>query len=145
MTKKGSKGDLLYHDAPIPLQTAVLGGRVRVPTLDGDVEVRVSPGTQPGEDCVLRGRGVESISRKGSKGDLFISFSVEIPRSLTPRQRDLIQQYADDVEGRSPTESTSFSGKGDTESSSSHGDEKKRDTGVTGKDTQAHERQTGAL
>jgi molecular chaperone DnaJ len=102
MTKKGSKGDLLvrvnvgpsdvfrrqgthlYHDAAIPLQTAVLGGRVRVPTLDGDVEVRVSPGTQPGEDVVLRGRGVDSISRKGSKGDLFISFSVEIPRSADP-------------------------------------------------------------
>jgi hypothetical protein len=69
----------------------------------------------------------------------------EFHRSLTSRQRDLIQQYADDVEGRSPTEGTSLSGMGDRESSSSHGDEKKRDTGATGKDTQAHERQTGAL
>jgi molecular chaperone DnaJ len=66
-------------------------------------------------------------------------------RSLTRRQRDLIQQYADDVEGRSSTEGTSSSGKGDRESSSSHGDDEKRDTGATGKDTQAHERHTGAL
>jgi len=118
MSKKGSKGDLLvrvnvgssdvfrrqgtnlYHDAKIPLHTAVLGGRVRVPTLDGEVEVRVAPGTQPGDDCVLRGRGVQSAVHRSSKGDLFISFLVQIPRSLSRYQKELMQQYADDVEGR---------------------------------------------
>ncbi|KIM29105.1 hypothetical protein M408DRAFT_329113 [Serendipita vermifera MAFF 305830] len=166
MTKKGSKGDLLvrvnvgssdvfrrqgthlYHDASIPLHTAVLGGRVRVPTLDGDVEVRVSPGTQPGEDCVLRGRGVDSISRKGSKGDLFISFSVEIPRSLTRSQRELMERYADDVEGRSSTPASAASssssggggatGSGDSQKSSRTPppDEGRRDSGATGKQKQ---------
>lgn len=99
MSRKGTNGDLLvrvnvstsdlfrrqgthlYHDATIPLHTAILGGRVRVPTLDGEVEVRVMAGTQPGEDVVLRGRGVESVLHKGAKGDLFISFLVQIPRS----------------------------------------------------------------
>lgn len=98
MSKRGAKGDLLvrinvgssnvfrrqgtnlYHDAKIPLHTAILGGRVRVPTLDGEVEVRVAPGTQPGDDCVLRGRGVQSVVHNRSKGDLFISFHVQIPR-----------------------------------------------------------------
>jgi hypothetical protein len=98
MSTRGSNGDLLvrvnvnssnvwrrqgtnlYYDAAIPLHTAVLGGRIRVPTLDGEVEVRVAPGTQPGEDAVLRGRGVQSVMQKGAKGDLFISYLVQIPR-----------------------------------------------------------------
>jgi len=180
------QGTHLYHDATIPMHTAVLGGRVRVPTLDGEVEVRVSPGTQPGEDCVIRGSGVDSISRKGTKGDLFISFSVEIPRSadllfhsktpqiacplilvslhptwrrdetakkmwsaddqlyefhrsLTSNQRDLMKQFADDIEGRSTERTTSNGGSGTRPSSPRDGE--KRNTGATGKKTQAREQQ----
>ena len=73
------QGVNLYYDAPVPVHTAILGGRVRVPTLDGDVDVAVQAGTQPGDDVVLRGRGVAPLQGR-SKGDLFISFMVEIPR-----------------------------------------------------------------
>ncbi|KAH7923983.1 hypothetical protein BV22DRAFT_1113052 [Leucogyrophana mollusca] len=115
---KGSNGDLLvrvnvgaskvfrrqganlHHEARIPLHTALLGGRVRVPTLDGNVDVRVPGGTQHGEEMVLRSHGVPPVFG-GDKGDLFVSFSVQLPRSLTKRQREILEQYADDVEGRS--------------------------------------------
>ncbi|KAG2077022.1 hypothetical protein BDR04DRAFT_1089310 [Suillus decipiens] len=118
LSGKGSHGDLLvrvnvapskvfrrqganlHHEARIPLHTALLGGRVRVPTLDGNVDVRVPNGTQHGEEMVLRNHGVPSVFG-GDKGDLFISFSVQLPRSLTKRQREILEQYADDVEGRS--------------------------------------------
>lgn len=118
LSGKGSNGDLLvrvnvapskvfrrqganlHHEARIPLHTALLGGRVRVPTLDGSVDVRVPNGTQHGEEMVLRSHGVPSVFG-GDKGDLFISFSVQLPRSLTKRQREILEQYADDVEGRS--------------------------------------------
>lgn len=111
------QGANLYHDARIPVQTALLGGRLRVPTLDGEVDVRVPSGTQPGEQMVLKGRGVSSATRSG-KGDLFVTFNVQLPRcvnprlkfnnnthlfpcrSLSSRQRELLQQFADDVEGR---------------------------------------------
>jgi len=83
-----------------------LGGKARVPTLDGDVEVRVPGGTQNGEECVLRGRGLTPVFG-GEKGDLYVSFAVQIPRSLTPNQRAILQQYADDVEGRTSTTSAS--------------------------------------
>jgi len=73
------QGVSLYHDARVPVHTAILGGRVRVPTLDGDVYVAVQAGTQPGDDVVLRGRGVAPLQGR-TKGDLFISFMVEIPR-----------------------------------------------------------------
>ncbi|KAG5636748.1 hypothetical protein H0H81_006967 [Sphagnurus paluster] len=101
------QGSHLHHEARIPMHTALLGGKVRVPTLDGDVDVRIPGGTQQGEEMVLKGRGVPP-PYGGDKGDLFVSFSVALPRSLTKRQRELIQQYADDVEGRSqPSETAS--------------------------------------
>ena len=73
------QGPNLYHEAHIPLHTAVLGGRVRVPTLDGDVDVRVPGGTQQGEEMVLKSRGMPHIYRQ-EKGDLFVTFSVKLPR-----------------------------------------------------------------
>ncbi|GMK58565.1 hypothetical protein CspeluHIS016_0600070 [Cutaneotrichosporon spelunceum] len=97
------QGTNLYHDAKVPLQTALLGGRVRIPTLEGAVDVRVREGTQNSEEAVLKGRGVKSLyGRKGERGDLVVSWKVQIPRSLTSRQRKIIQAYADDVEGRTP-------------------------------------------
>ena len=73
------QGSHLYHDARIPLHTALLGGRVRVPTLDGEVDVRIPNGTQQGEQMVLKGRGVPYVYN-GDKGDLFVQFNVQLPR-----------------------------------------------------------------
>ncbi|GBE78083.1 DnaJ homolog 1, mitochondrial [Sparassis crispa] len=73
------QGPNLHHEARIPLHTALLGGRVRVPTLDGEVDVRVPGGTQQGEEMVLKGRGVSSVYG-GDKGDLFVTFGVQLPR-----------------------------------------------------------------
>jgi molecular chaperone DnaJ len=120
------QGPHLYHDAKIPLHTAVLGGRVRIPTLDGEVDVRVPQGAQHGEEMVLKKRGIASkVSGYVDQGDLFVSFRVQLPRcvveaflrptcltpargsSLTDRQRALFQQYADDVEGRATPASSS--------------------------------------
>ncbi|KAK7468640.1 mdj1 protein precursor [Stygiomarasmius scandens] len=108
------QGTNLYHEVKIPMHTALLGGRVRVPTLDGDVDVRVPIGTQPGEEMVLKGRGVPRVYG-GENGDLFVTFSVVLPRSLTKRQRQLLQEYADDVEGRAPRTSSSTDSSGKSE------------------------------
>ncbi|PWZ01331.1 hypothetical protein BCV70DRAFT_198759 [Testicularia cyperi] len=96
------QGSMLFYPATIPFHTAILGGKVRVPTLDGPVEVRVPPGTQVGEEMILQGRGVPSPTRRGQKGDLMVQFEVTMPRSLSKRQREILQQYADEVEGRAP-------------------------------------------
>ena len=55
---------------------------MRVPTLEGEVDVRVPGGTQQGEECVLRGRGMPQL-RGGEKGDLYVAFNVSIPRHVT--------------------------------------------------------------
>ncbi|KAH8120584.1 DnaJ protein [Phellopilus nigrolimitatus] len=94
------QGTNIHHEARIPMHTALLGGRVRVPTLDSDVDVRVPGGTQQGEEMVLKGRGMPTVFG-GDKGDLFVTFAIQLPRTLTKRQRELLQAYADDVEGRS--------------------------------------------
>lgn len=98
------QGTNLFYPAQIPFYTAVLGGRLRVPTLDGDVDVRVPPGTQVGEEMVLRGRGIPRLgSRKNYDlhGDLMVQFDVTIPRTLTKRQRELLQEFVNEYEGKS--------------------------------------------
>jgi molecular chaperone DnaJ len=75
------QGINIYHDARIPLHTALLGGRVRVPTLDGEVDVRVPGGTQQGEEMILKGHGLNRVMSR-EKGDLFVTFSVQLPRSV---------------------------------------------------------------
>ena len=81
------QGTNIHHQARIPLHTALLGGRVRVPTLDGDVDVRVPGGTQQGEEMVLKGRGLPALFT-GDRGDLFISFNVQIPRCASHHMGD---------------------------------------------------------
>jgi molecular chaperone DnaJ len=95
------QGTNLYHDAKVPLHTAMLGGRMRVPTLEGDVDVRVREGIQHGDEAVLKGRGVKSVYGK-ERGDLIVQWRIQIPRSLSPLQRKLMQAFAADAEGRSP-------------------------------------------
>ncbi len=73
------QGANVYHESRIPLHTALLGGIVRVPTIDGEVDVRVPGGTQQGEEMVLKGRGVTPV-HGGDSGDLFVTFSVLLPR-----------------------------------------------------------------
>lgn len=73
------QGANIYHDRSVPLTTAILGGRVTVPTLEDDVQVKVPQGTQPGDEMVLRGRGVQKLHRN-DRGDLFVRFNIAIPR-----------------------------------------------------------------
>lgn len=77
------QGANLYYQARIPFHRALLGGVIRVPTLDGEVDVRIPGGTQQGEEMVLKGRGVSYLQGSGS-GDLFVRFSLQLPRYYNP-------------------------------------------------------------
>ena len=78
-------------DVAAPL--ASLGTTIDVPTLDGPVPVDIPAGTQPGEQILLRGRGMPPLGR-GRTGDLRVVVNVAIPRRLTAEQRDLLEQLA---------------------------------------------------
>jgi molecular chaperone DnaJ len=87
-------GDDLVTVLDVPAPLAALGATLPVPTLDGDVEVEVPAGTQPGEVLRLRGRGMPRLRREGRAGDLRVVVDVVIPRRLSGEQRDLLRQLA---------------------------------------------------
>jgi molecular chaperone DnaJ len=92
-----SGSDILYT-ASIPLPTALLGGEVTVPTLDGDVKVRVATGTNTGDKMTLAGLGMKKLgARRAGTGDLKVEFRVAIPKYLSANQRTIIEMLADEM------------------------------------------------
>jgi molecular chaperone DnaJ len=81
----------LSCEVPISLTTAALGGSVEVPTLDGQVVLKIPPETQSGRVFRLRDKGVKSV-RGNARGDLFCRVAVETPVNLSPEQRELLRQ-----------------------------------------------------
>lgn len=87
LTREGR--DLLV-DAKISITTAALGGTVRVQTLTGDVDLKIPPGAQPEQQLRLRGHG--GAEAGGRRGDLRVRLVVEIPKSLSRKQRSLLKE-----------------------------------------------------
>jgi molecular chaperone DnaJ len=86
-------GTELYYEAPISIAQAALGTKIRVPTVDGDEEVEIKPGTQPDTVIRLRGKGVPHL-RRGGRGDLHVMIDVRVPTKLSKKQRELLEAYA---------------------------------------------------
>ena len=87
-------GTELYYEARISIAQAALGTTLTVPTVDGEEEVEIKPGTQPDTSIRLRGKGVPHLRRSGSRGDLHVLVDVEVPRKLSKKQRELLEQFA---------------------------------------------------
>ncbi|KAI3951420.1 hypothetical protein MKW98_030272 [Papaver atlanticum] len=83
----------IHVDAVVSATQAILGGTVQVPTLTGDVVLKVPPGTQPGQKVVLKRKGIKT-GNSASFGDQYVHFNVSIPTNLTQRQRELIEEFA---------------------------------------------------
>jgi molecular chaperone DnaJ len=86
------EGDDIFSTVGLTMTQAALGARVAVPTLDGETELEFSPGTQPGEVVVLRGRGMPVLQGFG-RGDQRVLVNVAVPRQLSDEQRDLLEQF----------------------------------------------------
>ena len=86
------KDNDLYTDVNIDLYTAVLGGDVTVNTLDGQVKLKVRPGTQNDAKVRLKGKGFPVYKQEGSFGDLIVPYHVSIPTTLTEHQKNLFRQ-----------------------------------------------------
>ena len=76
----------------LSLTRAILGTEIKVPTMDGEVTMKVPAGTQSGSIFRLRGKGMPRLKGKGT-GDELVRVTVEIPRRLTDRQRQLIEEF----------------------------------------------------
>ena len=89
-------GNSLYFKAPIPMTTAVLGGTIEVPTLDGSiVKVKIPSGTQSGSNFRLSNKGLPEVRQK-TRGDLFLEAFVETPVNLSAQQKELLKKFGED-------------------------------------------------
>jgi molecular chaperone DnaJ len=85
------EGQDAFAETTVPLATALLGGEVTVPTLEGHAQLKIPPGTQPETPFRLRGEGFPRF-RGSSRGDLIVTVHIEIPRSLSGREKDLVRE-----------------------------------------------------
>jgi molecular chaperone DnaJ len=84
-------GDLTLT-LPVTFTEAALGARVQVPTLDGSVTVKVPPGSKSGKVLRVKGRGV--VRPRGGAGDLLVKLDVEVPKKLSRKEKDILEQFA---------------------------------------------------
>ncbi len=80
-----------FTETTVPLATALLGGQVSVPTIDGRADLKIPPGTQPETQFRLRGHGFPAL-RGTSRGDLIVTAHVEVPKQLSGKQREQLRE-----------------------------------------------------
>ena len=133
-SKFSRNGSDVLYTASIPLTTAVLGGEIKVPTLEGDVKVKVQTGTGTGDKITLPGMGMKKLSsrRAGNNGDLRVEFKVQMPKYLSVNQRTIIEMLADEMGDQNAKrvmnlgkykEDTQSSGSADSSSANAQGHE----------------------
>lgn len=86
------RGNDLHTTATVNIFTAVLGGEAEVETLSGKIKLNVPAGTQPEQVFRLAGRGMPSVKNANEKGDLYVRLKVQIPKYLSPKQRELLEE-----------------------------------------------------
>jgi curved DNA-binding protein len=88
------KGDDLHCEVLVDLYTALLGGEVRVPTLEGAVQLRIPPETQAGRTFRLRERGMPNLRNPARIGDLYAKVKIALPQRLSEREKELFRELA---------------------------------------------------
>jgi len=88
------KGSNLHTRVAVPLYTALLGGEVTVPLLEGKARLRIPAETQPGNELRLKGQGMPVYGDARTRGDLYVAIDVQLPVKLTEKERALFQELA---------------------------------------------------
>jgi len=83
----------LHVEVPISVTQAILGGTVDVLTVDGMIEMKVQPGTQPNSKLLLKERGLPIVNSRNRRGNQYVHISVQIPKDLNSKQKDLLTEY----------------------------------------------------
>ena len=87
--------DDIYVNVMIPYSLATFGGEIGVPTVDGEVKIRVRAGTQPGTTVRLRERGVSHLHGRG-KGDEYVKLNILVPEKLSREQRRVVEEMKEE-------------------------------------------------
>ena len=98
----------LYCEIPITVTEATLGAEIDVPTLEGNQKFTIPEGTQPGTSFTLRQKGIPYVNNAGRRGDLIFTVAVEIPRSLSEKQKEHMRAFADSCKETNYTKKSGF-------------------------------------
>ncbi|MFA9463011.1 MAG: molecular chaperone DnaJ [Velocimicrobium sp.] len=90
----------IFSTAPISYAQAVLGGEVKITTVDGDVMYMVKPGTQTDTKVRLRGKGVPTLRNKSVRGDHYVTLVVQVPTGLNHEQKELLKAFDQAMTGK---------------------------------------------
>lgn len=101
------EGFNLYCEIPLSITQATLGGEIQVPTLEGPIKHIVPEGTQTETEFKFRNKGIQMLRGSG-KGDLFVKVRVDVPRSLTDKQKGLLKAFEDSLTGKEYENRKSF-------------------------------------
>ncbi len=102
-------GNDLHCELPVSITKMVLGGKVKVPTLEDEAfELDVSAGTQAGKRMQIKGKGLPELNRMDRRGSLYVTLQVKIPSSLSSEERDLYRKLNDLSEEKDRNEESSF-------------------------------------
>jgi molecular chaperone DnaJ len=93
----------IFSEVKISYPTAVLGGEVKVKTVDGEVMYEVKPGTTSGTRVRLRGKGMPTIRDKNVRGDHYITLVIEVPSRLNAEQKEALLNYEKLMTGEDAT------------------------------------------
>jgi DnaJ-class molecular chaperone len=89
------QGQDIIVEKNISFTQAALGDTIKAPTIDGDIKIKIRPGTQPGTLVRLSGKGLPFPRRRSARGDQYIKINVQIPNKLTKQQKNLLKEYQD--------------------------------------------------
>ncbi len=84
-------GEDVYVKIGIPYSVAIMGGNIGIPTIDGDLKIKIRAGTQPGTMMRLRERGIQRLQSRG-RGDEYVRINVVVPEKLTREQKKIIEE-----------------------------------------------------
>lgn len=100
-------GNDLYCEVPITFAEAALGAKIKIPTLEGEIEYDIPEGTQTGTVFTIKQKGINSVNSR-SRGNLYVKVVVETPKSLNSEQKKLLRSFADSCGEKNFTKKSSF-------------------------------------
>jgi len=95
------EGPEIYSDQSISYVDAILGASVKTPVVDGEVTIKIPPGTQPGQVLRLKENGAPRLGQSKSRGDHFVTVNVDIPKKISKEEEELMKKLKEIQDGKS--------------------------------------------
>ena len=102
------EGPEIYSEITVSYIDAILGNSVKVPVCDGEVEIKVPPGTQPKQVMRIKGKGAPRLGNAQQRGDHYVTVNIEIPKTLSEKERSLVESLRKEAGGASDSAGKGF-------------------------------------